>query len=78
MSIRRIGGWGVVVMAGIFFWMWIRGGLPNIGMRQPEALIGKSERQLAPELLVHDLEGRSVQIQDGRREPILLLFWASW
>lgn len=75
---RRLLWLGLGVVAGMLFWVWIGGSLPFREANLPEGLLPVSERRPVPELTFRDLEGKTVSIRDGKGEPLLLIFWASW
>ncbi|MEJ5375718.1 MAG: hypothetical protein WHX93_04005 [bacterium] len=75
---KRVVLWGLILLGGLFFWMWLRGGLVNSGLRSPRELFPSAHRQSAPEILVRDLGGTTASIPGQLRGPALVVFWASW
>lgn len=75
---RRLVVWGLALAGGLLFWMWVRGGFVDSGLRNPQELFPVSQRRPASEILVQDLGGTTASIPGQLKGPALVVFWASW
>lgn len=75
---RRLLVWGLALVGGLLFWIWVRGGFLGSGLRNPQELLPAPQRLPASEILIQDLAGTTASIPGQIKGPALIVFWASW
>jgi len=72
---------GVVLYAAYNFYN--QNSQPNLTSQQPQTLVDSAtkngnKKQIAPEIVLNDLQGQTVKLSDYNGKVIILNFWASW
>src|SRR5665647_176349 len=72
---------GVVLYAAYTFYN--QNSQPNLTSQQPQTLVDSAtkngnKKQIAPEIVLNDLQGQTVKLSDYNGKVIILNFWASW
>lgn len=63
----------IAIVAGSALMLSLAWGLQHAAMQRP-SLIGNT----APQLAIHQLDGKDLRVSDLRGKPVVLDFWASW
>jgi hypothetical protein len=62
---------------GIFF-VWVVAGVCSQALAEQAIFHSYSKSLALPEIVLEDLDGKTVRIQDQPGKVILLNFWATW
>ncbi len=77
---------GFIIMGVIFYAaysFYYRNNLPNLVSQQPPTSENSqpksiNKQQIAPEIMLNDLNGHPVKLSDYKGQVVILNFWASW